>query len=605
MARISGITIEIGGDTTNLQKSLKGVDSQLRTTQSNLKDVNKLLKLDPGNVELLRQKQADLEKSISLTKDRLEQLKAVNKDSVTPEQWDAVQREIIATEQNLQALESQYRQFGSVASQQIKAVGQSLQDAGGKVEAFGKKLTPISGAAAAIGGSLVKMGYDAVTNADNLNTLAKQTGLSTDELQKMQYAADLVDVSVDDITGALRKLKPKITEDNEALAGLGVATTNADGSLRDANEVFYDSLKALSEISNETERDQLAMELFGKGADSLAGIIDDGGAALREYGQQAQDLGLILDGETLDSLNATNDVIDQLKGNLAGTMAQIGADVGSVLAPVLEKGASLIGQITEKLRNLTPEQTETILKIVGVVAALAPVITIGGKLISGLGSIISVIGTVVGVLGGPLTIAIGAIIAVGVLLYKNWDTVKATAIRLKDGLVQAWDNIKSKVSGAIDAVKGKIDTLKQKFEDLKTKVGNIWQAIKNFFTGGISFPRIPLPHFSISPPGWKVGDLFRGSIPKLSIDWYKSAYDNPVMFTSPTVLATPNGYKGFGDGSGAEIVMGLDKLREVVGASGGVTINVYASPGMDVNQLADKIQDRYVALSRQRGLINA
>lgn len=605
MARISGITIEIGGDTTNLQKSLKKVDGALRTTQGNLKDVNKLLKLDPGNVELLRQKQQDLEKSISLTKDRLEQLKAVNKDSVSPEEWDAIQREIVATEQSLKGLEQQYREFGSVASQQIKAVGQSLQDAGGKVEAFGKKLTPVSGAAAAIGGSLLKMGYDAVTNADNLNTLAKQTGLSTDELQKMQYAADLVDVSVDDITGALRKLKPKITEDNEALAALGVSTVDANGNLRDANDVFYDTLDALSKVSNETERDQLAMELFGKGADSLAGIIDDGGAALREYGQQAQDLGLILDGETLDSLNATNDVIDQLKGNLAGTMAQIGADVGSVLAPVLENGASLIGKITERLRALTPEQTETILKIVGVVAALAPVITIGGKLISGLGSIISVIGTVVGVLGGPLTIAIGAIIAIGVLLYKNWDTVKATAISLKDGLVQAWDNIKAKVSGAIDAVKGKIDTLKQKFEDLKTKVGNIWQAIKNFFTGGISFPHIPLPHFSISPPGWQVADLFRGSIPKLGIQWYKSAYDNPVMFTSPTVLATPNGYKGFGDGHGAEIVMGLDKLREVVGASGGVTINVYASPGMDVNQLADKIQDRYVALSRQRGLINA
>lgn len=604
MARISGITIEIGGDTTNLQKSLKKVDGALRTTQGNLKDVNKLLKLDPGNVELLRQKQQDLEKSISLTKDRLEQLKAVNKDSVSPEEWDAIQREIVATEQSLKGLEQQYRDFGSVASQQIKAVGQSLQDAGGKVEAFGKKLAPVSGAAAAIGGGLLKLGYNAITSADELNTLSQQTGISTDELQRMQYASELVDVSVEDITGALRKLKPKITENNTALADLGVATTDADGNLRDATDVFYDALEALSKIDNETERDQAAMELFGKSADSLAGIIDDGGAAIRDYGQQAEDLGLILDGDTLDALNTTNDTIDKLKANLAGTMAAIGADVASVLGPALEKGAELIKTITDKLRKLTPEQTETILKIVGVVAALAPVITIGGKLISGLGSIISVIGTVVGVLGGPLTIAIGAIIAIGVLLYKNWDTVKEYAIKLKDGVVNAFNNIKDKVNGAIDAVKSKIDTLKQKFEDLKTKVGNIWESIKNFFTGGFQLPHIPLPHFSITPAGWKIGDLLKGTLPSLNIAWYKKAYDNPVMFTSPTVMATPSGLKGFGDGHGAEIVMGLDKLREVIG-SAGVVINVYPSAGMNEEQLARKIQDIYVANARQRGLLNA
>lgn len=606
MARISGITIEIGGDTTNLQKSLKKVDQSLKGTQSNLKDINKLLKLDPGNTELLTQKQKNLKDAISLTNDRLKELKeaqaGVKEGSA---EWDALQREIIATEQDLKQLKSEYRDFGSVASQQIKNVGQSLQDAGGKVEAFGKKLAPVSGAAAAIGGGLLKLGYNAITSADELNTLSQQTGISADELQKMQYASDLVDVSVEDITGALRKLKPKITENNTALADLGVATTDADGNLRDATDVFYDALEALSKIDNETERDQAAMEIFGKSADSLAGIIDDGGAALKEYGQQAEDLGLILDGDTLDALNTTNDTIDKLKANLAGTMGQIGADVASVLGPALEKGAELIGKITEKLRNLTPEQTETILKIVGVVAALAPVITIGGKLISGLGSIISVIGTVVGVLGGPLTIAIGAVIAIGVLLYKNWDTVKAFAIKMKDGVVNAWNNIKDKIGSIVDSIKSKIDGLKQKFEDFKQRVSDIAQSIKDFFTGGFNLPHIPLPHFAITPAGWKIGDLLKGTLPSLNIEWYKKAYDNPVMFTSPTVMATPNGYKGFGDGHGAEIVMGLDKLREVVGSSGGVVINVYASPGMNVEQLADKIQDRYVAMAKQRRLLNA
>lgn len=571
--RIAGITIEIGGDTKNLQKSLKGLDSQLKTTQNNLKDIDKLLKLNPGNTELLTQKQKNLESAISLTKDRLEELKTaqsgLEKGSA---EWDAVQREIIDTEDKLDGLKKEYKDFGSVASQQIKAVGQAMQDAGKKVSDFGQRLAPVSGAAAAIGGSLLKFGYDAVKNADELNTLSKQTGIATDELQKMQYASELVDVSVEDITGALRKMKTKMDPTNETFAKLGVSVTNADGSLRDATDVFYDSLKALSGIQNETERDQVAMELFGKSADSLAGIIDDGGKSLQEYGQQAEDLGLILDGDTLDSLNATNDTIDTLKANIAGTMGQIGAQVGTVLAPVLEKISTLIGKVTEKLRQLTPEQTETILKIVGVVAAVAPAIIVIGKLISGIGSVVSVIGTVVGVLGGPLTIAIGAVIAIGIILYKNWDKIKETALRVKDAVVNAWNNLKSKVGDAIDNVKSKIDTLKskidsikQKFNDFKDTVTRVWDTIKGFLSGDISLPHIPLPHFKITPEGWKVGDLLKGEIPKLSVEWYRKAYDNPVMFTSPTVIGTPGGYKGFGDGNGAEIVMGLDKLREMVG----------------------------------------
>lgn len=576
-ARIAGITIEIGGDTTNLQKSLKGLDSQLKATQNNLKDIDKLLKLNPGNVELLTQKQKNLKAAISQTEERLKELKAAQAGlkEGTPE-WDALQREIISTEGELKNLKDEQQAFGNVASQVLKAVGQKVSAFGAKIEDAGKKFSKISAGAGAIGGALLKMGYDAVSSADDISTLAKQTGFSTEEIQKMQYAAELIDVSFEDISGALKKFKTKIDPANESLAALGVVTTNTDGSLRNATDVFNDTVKALSGISNETERDQMAMELFGRGADSLAGIIDDGGKALEEFGQQAEDLGLILDKDTLDSLNATNDTLDQLKANISGTMAQIGADVGAVLAPVLEKAATLIGKVTERLRALTPEQTETILKVVGVVAAVGPALIIIGKVVSGIGSVISVIGTVVGVLGGPLTIAIAAVVAAGVLLYKNWDTIKATAIMVKDAVVEAWNNLKAGISSAIDAVKSKIETLKQKFETLKSKVKSVWDAIKGFFSGNIPIPHIPLPHFSIKPPGWKIGDLLQGSIPSLAVSWYAKAYDNPVMFTSPTVMATPQGLKGFGDGNGAEIVMGLDKLRELVGGMNqNVTVQVY------------------------------
>lgn len=139
--RIAGITIEIGGDTTNLQKSLKGVDSQLSKTQNNLKDISKLLKLDPGNTELLTQKQKNLTKALGDTRERLEKLKKAQSEAMTPEQYDALQREIIETEQNLKSLEDEYKEFGSVSAQQLKAVGNKVKEVGGKITNVGKTLT--------------------------------------------------------------------------------------------------------------------------------------------------------------------------------------------------------------------------------------------------------------------------------------------------------------------------------------------------------------------------------------------------------------------------------------------------------------------------------
>lgn len=618
-SRIQGITIEIGGDTTKLQSSLKNVDKSIKDTQSVLKDVNKLLKMDPGNVELLTQKQKALKNAIADTKTRLQQLKDAQSGVAkgTPE-WDALQREIIETEQKLKTLEKEQRQFGSVAKQVLNAAGKSMQAFGKMVEDAGKKMQPISRAATAALTAIGGLAFKSIQSADDLNTLSKQTGFTTEELQKMQYAADLVDVSVDDITGALKKLKPKITEDNKALAELGVSTTNADGSLRDANDVFYDTIEALSKIDNETERDQKAMDIFGKSADSLAGIIDDGGKALKEYGNEAEELGLIMSGDTVDALNEMSDTIDKAKATIGGSLAQFGATAAKVLAPALEKVAGIIGTVTEKLRNLTPEQTETIMKILGVVAAIAPVLIIGGK-------IIKLVGTVTSVLSGlnPVTLIIMAVVAAGILLYKNWDKIKAKAVEIAGKIRETWENVKTSVTNAVTNLK---EGVTNAFESIKTTATNIWSKITNTITSKITaakntvknminkikgffkfdwkLPKLKLPHIKLEKGEWPWGLGGEGKLPTVKIDWYKKAYDNPVMFTAPTVMATPQGMKGFGDGHGAEIVMGLNKLRELVGAQG-VVINVYPTPGMNVDQLADKIQQKYVAAAKMRRLANA
>ncbi len=147
--RIKGITVEIGGDTTKLQTALKDVNSEIRNTQSQLKDVERLLKLDPGNTELLSQKYKSLQQEIQATKEKLETLKEASKQAdqalkdgtISQEQYDALQREIAETEQSLKSLEQEYKNFGSVQAQQIAAAGEKMKEFGSKVESAGKSLT--------------------------------------------------------------------------------------------------------------------------------------------------------------------------------------------------------------------------------------------------------------------------------------------------------------------------------------------------------------------------------------------------------------------------------------------------------------------------------
>ena len=412
-------------------------------------------------------------------------------------------------------------------------------------------------------------------------------------------------------------MKPKMTDTNETFKQLGVAVKDSDGNLRSATDVFFDSVAALSQISNETERDQIAMELFGKSADDLAGIIDDGGAGLKEYGDEAERLGLILDQETLDSLNKTNDELDKMKAQFKASALKLGAKIAEAAAPLVEKLAAGLEKLVGWLDRLTPQQTELIMKVLAVVAAVAPALIIIGKIVGLIGSLVTAVGMLMSPLG-LVVLAIAAVIAIGVLLYKNWDTIKEKAIELKDNIVNAWntmieniklgfenfkngviqgwetlktdvmtkveelktnvstawDNLKSTVSGKIEALKA--DAL-AKFEALKSRLQGIVDRIKQLFNFQWKLPHLKLPHLSVTytTADSSLAKFFGVSqIPHLSVQWYKKAYQNPVLFNSPTVLPTASGLKGFGDGTGAEIVMGLDRLRELVGAGQNMTVNV-------------------------------
>lgn len=155
-SRIQGITIEFDGDAKKLKDALKDVDSQVRQTQSNLKDVDKLLKMDPGNTELLNQKYKDLTGSIDGTKSRLETLKEAEaqmsaKGLQGTAEWDALQREIVETEQKLKSLTKEMENFGSVTAQKVAAAGQKVSEVGKGMEDAGKAILPASAAMVGFG----------------------------------------------------------------------------------------------------------------------------------------------------------------------------------------------------------------------------------------------------------------------------------------------------------------------------------------------------------------------------------------------------------------------------------------------------------------------
>lgn len=627
-SRIAGITIEIGGDTTNLQKSLKGVDSQIKSTQAALKDVNKLLKVDPTNIDLLRQKQTLLKNEVAQTKTRLDELKkaqaamdaaGVDKNSA---EYQALTREIAATEQALKRAKAAASGF-SPALEKIKASAKKAADG---LKKASEKTKALSTAATAALTAIGAIGMKALTTADDLLTLSSQTGLTTAEIQRFAYAADRVDVSVDSITKAIAKLKKNIDPSNKSLQKLGVSATNTDGTLRNATDVFYDVLNALSQVENETERDQLAMALFGKSADELAGIIDDGGAALKAYGDEAESLGLIMDEQTLTALGKMNDEVDKLKAQALAVMIQAGAKAMLVLSPVLMAVANAIGKVLEYISQLSPETLKVIVAILAVIAAISPVLAILSKLATGIAFLASPIGIAIA--------AIAAIIAIGVVLYKNWDTIKAKAEDIAKRVKNSWNNLKQAVVSAVNAAKTGVTTAWNNIKStVTTAASNILQSVRTSFSNiknaiaspfqtawslvqtavnkikgifpismGKIFSGIKLPHFRIDGGEipWGIGGA--GKKPSVNIDWYRKAMNRPYLLNGATIFGAKNGKLLGGGEAGKEVIMSYDHFRGMGGTTN-VNVVVNAAKGMNEAQLADMVARKIQQSVNRKGAV--
>lgn len=265
---------------------------------------------------------------------------------------------------------------------------------------------------------------------------------------------------------------------------------------------------------------------------------------------------------------------------------------------------------------------------------IGPIVTTIGSLVIGIGSLITSVGAIMaavaplapafaavaGVISGPVVLAIGAFVVAAAAIIANWDKIKAAVSAavetIKATVTTTFTNIKTNVLATVENIRATVTTkfnqvktaITQPIETAKKTVTEAINKIKNVINNAkLQLPKFKLPHFVINGGKlpWGIGG--QGVKPTISVSWYRKAYDNPILFTTPTVLPTLGGLKGFGDGSGAEIVMSLEKLREVVGASGGDTINIVvnAAPGMNVSQLADEVQRRLAQAQLRRDSVYA
>ena len=610
---IKGITIQIGADTTKLSSALNSANRAIKQTQTDLKAVEKALKVNPTNIDLLRDKQGLLNDKIADTKTKLDAMKqaqaqldsqGVDKNS---REYRELQTQIDLCEQELKDLNKESKSFGSAGAQAVAAVGEKLKDVGAKISQVGQDLTtkvtlplaavgtvgvakfaevdktmqltnatmgntaeqadllnqamkdaaanstfgmndaatatlnfaraglsaeeaaaalaPAMNLAAGEGGNLdtVSGGLVATINgfggsfdeaskyADVFANACNNSALDIDSLSSSMsvaapifaaagysvndaalYMGVMANAGIDADTAAnalktgMARLVDPAKEGQEWMDKLGISITNSDGSMKDSVQVQKELHDAFSTLS-ESEQIAAASAIFGKNQMSnwLALINTAPGDVSALSGALAEE-------------GTTAEMAEAMMGGFGGSIEKLksaidvaATSLGEALAPTISKVADAIQKAVDWFNSLSDEQQELIAKVGLVVAAIGPLLLVVGKVISLAGTIMTLapaIGTAITVMTGPLGLvvaAIAAVIAIGVALYKNWDTIKAKAQEIGDAVKEKWEGMKQAVSEKVTAMK---EAVTEKWNNMKSAiansnigqtVGTVWQAAKD------------------------------------------------------------------------------------------------------------------------------
>lgn len=678
--KIRGITVELSADTAKLSKGLKDANSSINSTQKELKDVNKLLKFDPKNSDLLKQKQDLLKTSITSVKDKLEQEKRILEQlksedggsGKNAEAMRALERDIASTNSELKKLQEQYKEFGSVAKQQIENASKSLQEAGGKISDAGTSLTknvttPILavGAAATASFETIDKGMDIIVSKtgatgdqlEELQNIAKSVygqmpssiedvGSAVGEVNtRFMYTGDLLEetsiqflkfaklnntdvsssidnvqkamdawsigadglnnlldvlnwegqrtgVSMETLTSGLVNNAPLFKELNLSvdqaadllatfevsgfdsstmLNGLSKAMKNGANEGLSLQESLDKVQEQMLNASTDAEGLKIAYDLFGKSGDKVYQAVKDGIIDFNDLAYSVEGADGVLNNvaTTFENTQDPSDKMAQKMHQVQTAFAEVGEKLEESILPLAEKLADAIVAILDAWNNLDPGMQAMIITFIGLIAALGPVLSIIGTIVTitgALGVSFAALAAPIGIAMVALAVLIGVIVAV----VTHFDEIKATALQVFDaigGFVKnAWETITS-IFGGIGDWFGNI------FNGIKDSASNIWNGITSVFSNAIDFikglfnfefkwPHIPLPHFSfsgsINPLDW-----LKDGLPKIGVEWYSKAMNRPIMMTGPTIFGM-NGNSLLGGGeAGNEVIMSEEYMKKL------------------------------------------
>ena len=363
------------------KQAISEIGSGMKVLDSEMRKVSSAYAQNADSVEALNAKNDVLERKISTQTEKIEYLRAALQQSAEKYgeadkrtmQW---QTSLNNAEADLNNLNNQFDENKQKIADSSKEMGNLGDVVNGLTSKLGIQLPDgmkssmnamgsldaqslaLAGGFAAVAAAIVKaekamisMTKESAAFADNIITLSMQTGQSTQQLQEFAYASELIDVSVDTLQGSLTKLTNNMQDTmngtgnaKASFEALGVSVTNADGSMRSANDVFYETIDALGQVKNETERDAMAMDIFGRSAQDLNPLIIQGSKTIKAYADEAHNMGYVLDDEALSALGAVDDAYQRLQKTQEGVKNQLAVE----FAPYLEE---FYGDVTTMVKD--------------------------------------------------------------------------------------------------------------------------------------------------------------------------------------------------------------------------------------------------------------
>lgn len=370
------------------KQALSEIGNGMRVLDSEMRKVQSAYAKNADSVESLAAQNDVLERKILSQTEKIEYLKAALQQSA--EKYGESDKRTMQWQTSLNNAEAELNNLNNKLDENKGKIEESGKEAGnlgdvvgGLTEKFGIKLpegmqksmnsmgslnttsVKIAGGFVALAvaiakaeKALIQMTRESAETADDIVTLSSVTGMSTDSIQELNYMADLTGVPLDRIRDSLKETTNKMQEAAtgtgdayEAYNKLGVKITDVDGQLRSAEDVFYDTIDALGQMKNKTERDAIAMDILSESAQELNPLIEIGSDGLKQYAQEAHSMGYVLDNEALTALTEVDDAYQRLQKAQEGAKNQLSAEFAPYLTEFYEKITKLIRDGGQALKD--------------------------------------------------------------------------------------------------------------------------------------------------------------------------------------------------------------------------------------------------------------